>query len=248
MTYRIFSRHFITILLITVLISYPAQPGSLKASEKENSILFDNILPLSLIILGSSVSGSDLEKDLQDDIRELTGNDFECKADDWLRFVPAAGLYIAKFSGVRSENNLWDMSKNFVTANLISNGTVWGLKKIIDKKRPDGTEESFPSGHTNFAFTNAAIMYHEYINSNQFAAYSGYVFATATGVLRLMNNRHYISDVLAGAGIGILTTDLVYRFQPLNNWHPFGIGEDKDISVFPHIGSDSYGISFVIEL
>jgi membrane-associated phospholipid phosphatase len=233
--------------MITVLNLYSASPDSLTTVEKENGILFDNILPLSLIIIGSSISGSDLEKDIQRDIRKSAGSDFECKADDWLRFVPAAGIYIAKFSGVRSKNNFWDMSKNFVTANLISNGTVWGLKKIIDKKRPDGTEESFPSGHTNFAFTNAAIMYHEYKDSNQFWAYSGYIFATATGALRMMNNRHYISDVLAGAGIGILTANLVYRFEPLKNWHPFRMGAEKDISIFPHIGSDFYGISLVIE-
>ena len=90
-------------------------------------------------------------------------------------------------------------------------------------------------------------MYHEYKDSNQFTAYSGYVFAAATGALRMMNNRHYISDVLAGAGIGILTVNLVYRFEPLKNWHPFGIGAEKDILIFPNIGSDSCGISLVIE-
>jgi len=90
-------------------------------------------------------------------------------------------------------------------------------------------------------------MYHEYKDSNRLAAYSGYVFATATGALRMLNNRHYLSDVMTGAGIGILTTNLVYRFEPLKNWHPFGIGAEKDISIIPHIGSDFYGISLVIE-
>jgi membrane-associated phospholipid phosphatase len=34
--------------------------------------------------------------------------------------------------------------------------------------------------------------------------------ATATGVLRVMNNRHWLSDVITGAGIGILTTKFSY--------------------------------------
>ena len=39
--------------------------------------------------------------------------------------------------------------------------------------------------------------------------------ATATGVMRILNNRHWISDVMSGAGIGILSTELGYAFSDL---------------------------------
>jgi membrane-associated phospholipid phosphatase len=52
-------------------------------------------------------------------------------------------------------------------------------------------------------------------------AYSNYVFVSATGALRIMNNAHWFSDVVVGAGIGILVTKIVYMFNPLIKWNPF---------------------------
>ena len=43
----------------------------------------------------------------------------------------------------------------------------------------------------------------------------GYVVATTVGVSRILNNRHWISDVLAGAGIGILSVEFGYLFADL---------------------------------
>lgn len=74
---------------------------------------------------------------------------------------------------------------------------------------------SFPSGHTSIAFTNAALLYYEYKDSNVWYASSGFLFATATGVLRIANNKHYTSDVLAGAGIGFASGLIV------SYWNPF---------------------------
>jgi membrane-associated phospholipid phosphatase len=43
--------------------------------------------------------------------------------------------------------------------------------------------------------------FQEYKDSNLW--YAGFVFATATAILRIANNKHYSSDVLAGAGITV---------------------------------------------
>jgi len=72
-------------------------------------------------------------------------------------------------------------------------------------------------------------------------ACSGYLFATSTGSLRVMNNRHWTSDVLAGAGIGILVANMVYYFEPLKNWNPFK--NDKNISFCPVINTNE--VTFV---
>jgi len=67
----------------------------------------------------------------------------------------------------------------------------------------------------------ATVLFHEFKDTKPVLAYSGFVFASATGVLRVLNNEHWTSDVLVGAGLGIIITDLVYRFEPFKNWNPF---------------------------
>ena len=65
------------------------------------------------------------------------------------------------------------------------------------------------------------VLHHEFIDMSPWVAYSGFLFAITTGVFRVLNNKHWVGDVLVSAGIGILVTDLVYRFEPLKNWNPF---------------------------
>ena len=91
-------------------------------------------------------------------------------------------------------------------------------------------------------FTNAAVLYQEFKDSYPILAYSGFAFATATGGFRVLNNKHYISDVLVGAGIGILVTELVYHFEPLKNFNPFN--KSENISFSPLLIEDKYGFYF----
>ena len=44
---------------------------------------------------------------------------------------------------------------------------------------------------------------------------AAYAVAVATGVLRVYNNKHWCNDVLAGAGIGILSANVAYWLYPL---------------------------------
>ena len=105
---------------------------------------------------------------------------------------------------------------------MLANTIVIGsIKRISNEERPNGGAHSFPSGHTSTAFVMATVLFHEFKDNKPALAYSGFAFATATGVLRVLNNAHWVSDVLVGAGIGIIITDLVYRFEPLKNWNPF---------------------------
>ena len=78
--------------------------------------------------------------------------------------------------------------------------------------RPDGsTANAVPSGHTATAFTAATIMHKEYgLTRSPWWSIFGYGCATTTGIMRTLNNRHWISDVLVGAGLGIISTDLGY--------------------------------------
>jgi membrane-associated phospholipid phosphatase len=103
---------------------------------------------------------------------------------------------------------------------LISHGltgaVVQVMKETIHMKRPSGGLHSFPSGHTSYAFVGATALYHEFRETQPLLAYSGFVFATATGVLRITNNAHWFPDVVAGAAVGIFITNLVYQSALFN--------------------------------
>ena len=62
------------------------------------------------------------------------------------------------------------------------------------------------------AFTNASFLDKEYGLVNPAYSIAGYSAATFTGLGRALNNRHWLPDILAGAGIGILSTELGYFF------------------------------------
>ncbi len=198
------------------------------------------IIPLVFISAGSALSGSVFEKDIQTDLGD-PGIDI----DDYIALSPAAGVYIFDWCGIKAENSFFDRVKYMAAANLASQAVVQGLKYTTDKLRPDGEDRlSFPSNHTNIAFTNAMILWHEYRRTSSLAAYSGFALAAGTGALRMMHDKHWTGDVLAGAGIGMLCANLVYRFRPLENWRPFGTLERK-LTLLPDITDYEFGITLI---
>lgn len=197
------------------------------------------IVPAVAFGIGFLINGSQFEQNLQVDLRNKVGNDFESKIDDYTQYAPIAQMYIADLMGVKSKNHWFDQSKNLFISNLITAGITHGLKNLMNKTRPDGSDYSFPSGHTAIAFTNAAVVYNEFHQTSTVMAYSAYAFAVTTGTYRVLNNKHWVSDVLVAAGIGILVTDLVYYFEPLKNFNPFINSEN--ISFIPQIAEDNYG-------
>ena len=77
---------------------------------------------------------------------------------------------------------------------------VYILKVAVDRQRPDGGSQSFPSGHAASAFAGAAFLQRRYG-----WAYGGPAYAAAAFVAwsRVESKRHYTSDVIAGGAIGI---------------------------------------------
>lgn len=172
-------------------------------STKTVRLIKRSIIPVSLICLGVLANNSDFEKQLQIDLRNTVGNDYELPIDDYLQYVPIAEMYIADIIGFKAKNHWFGQTKYLLISNLISSTITHSLKRITKKERPNGSPHSFPSGHTTFAFTNATVLFNEFQETAPVLAYSGYVFATTTGAFRMINNKHWLSDVLVGAGIGI---------------------------------------------
>lgn len=213
---------------------------------KAKRILKKMIVPATLILGSSLISGGEFEKKLQTNIRSSVGEDYENNFDDYARYVPIVQLYTADLLGIKSKNHWFDQSKNLVMAIVVTDFITTTMKRSIDKKRPGAVKESFPSGHTSIAFTNAGILYQEFKDSSPLLAYSGFGFATATGAFRLMNNTHWISDVIMSAGIGILVTEVIYLFDPIIKWNPF-LKDDKGINFIPRFDGDQYGFYMSME-
>ena len=137
---------------------------------------------------------------------------FKTHIDDYTQYfgpVMTVGLKLGGYEG-RSD---WP---RFAASAAMSYGImaalVNGIKYTAKEMRPDGTSaNSWPSGHTATSFVGATILHKEYgLTRSPWYSVAGYGVATATGVMRILNNRHWISDVLSGAGIGILSTELGY--------------------------------------
>jgi hypothetical protein len=199
-------------------------------------------LPVSLITIGNLISGSIFEKNMQTNLRNKVGNNYEFKIDNYLQYTPIAEIYIADLIGIKSKNHWFDQTKYLVISNIITSVITHTIKNTVNKTRPNDENYSFPSGHTSFAFNNATILYYEFRKTSPIIAYSGFAFAATTGTFRMINNKHWFSDVLAGAGIGILLTNLVYHFEPFKNFNPFI--KSKNITFFPNIENNFYGFYF----
>lgn len=143
--------------------------------------------------------------------------------------APLAATWMLKMAGVKSRSN-WN---RFVTANAMSLGIAVGaskgLKHFVDETRPDGSDDkAFPSGHTTIAFVSATILAREYGYISPWITVGGYTCASATQMLRIGHNKHWMNDLYVGAGIGMVSTNLGYYLTDL-------IFKEKGLQVSPEV-------------
>ncbi|MDV6169058.1 phosphatase PAP2 family protein [Flavobacterium sp. DG1-102-2] len=211
-------------------------------SKAKSGFIRQTAIPLGMITAGVLLSKSGFEKSLKTNVRNAVGNDFKTGIDDYIRYAPIVQLYAADAFGVKAKNHWFDQTKNLAISYILTDFITNSLKKNVHKMRPNVSmgDESFPSAHTTQAFTTATVLYEEFKDSSPLLAYSGYVFAVSTGALRIMNNAHWFSDVVVGAGIGILVTKVVYMLDPLIKWNPFL--KKKEVLILPQVAANEYGV------
>ncbi len=175
-------------------------------------------------------------------LEEIPG--FSTNIDDKLQYAPVAMAYTLSALGVKSKNNLFDRTALYLISNSLMGVSVNFLKKTTGKLRPSGNDRrSFPSGHTATAFVAAEFMRQEFKDTSPVYGYIAYTMAGATGALRMMNNKHWFSDVLAGAGVGIVSTRLTYMAYPWIKKRV--IKKDLNIMAVPLIQKGRTGFSAV---
>lgn len=232
----------LSLIVIVCFQNSKAQIDTLVTKTERNKFLPKTILPATFILTAVLLTNTSSEKNLQKDIRNKVGNDYHNGIDDYIQYAPYAEIYLGDLVGIKAKNHWFDQTKNIAISGLVTTIIVHSLKIGVEKDRPDDSNNnSFPSGHTANSFAGATILYQEFKDSSPILAYSGFVFATSTGGLRMMNNKHWVSDVFAGAGIGILVANMIYYFEPLKNWNP--VKKNTNISFYPIINEQE--VTFV---
>ncbi|WP_264536633.1 phosphatase PAP2 family protein [Flavobacterium sp. N1736] len=247
----------ISILALLLMISFNAVAQNIKVNDSIKLDTVQNIkfnykqliIPAVLIGYGFWGMESGQIKSFNSQIRDEFTEDIDRKVsiDDFSRYVPAVSVYALNAFGVKGKNNMRDRSVILGTSVILTTTAVFALKSITNVERPDETSNnSFPSGHTAIAFAGAEFLYQEYKDQSIWYGVAGYAVAAGTGIFRLYNNRHWLTDVAAGAGIGILCTKAAYWMNPYLTRKLFGKKENKSTSfIMPAYDGKSFTINYI---
>lgn len=176
------------------------------------------LLPAPLVVIGILGTTSDWAErrvlEVKNELQEEVGSPLHL--DDYTQYAPAAFALGLGCCGVRARHNLAERAILLATAYALMGATVNTMKATTHVMRPDGSSSnSFPSGHTATAFMGAELLRREYWEVSPWIGVAGYAVAAGTGFFRMYNNRHWLTDVLAGAGIGVFSAEAAYWLFPV---------------------------------
>jgi hypothetical protein len=167
--------------------------------------------------------------------------------DDYLQYSPAVAVYALNLAGIKGRHSFIDRSAILGTSYLVIALSVRGVKHYTKIRRPDmAAINSFPSGHTATAFMCAEFLRQEYWDQSVWFGISGYLAATATGFMRVYNGRHWLTDVAAGAGIGILGAKVGYWLFPCVRKIYTPKNKDLSAMLIPYAVGESFGAELVV--
>lgn len=200
-----------SILFIVFTCSLNAQTDSISKKKQwlRSSIAPTTLMVGSLYTLNKKVPFN--KYDVQQKIQTRYPN-FHSKLDDYILYIPITVPYILDWPKKGYvKNDFWNRSVILAKSQLIMMAIVYPAKYLTNMTRPDGrANNSYPSGHTAQAFMAATFMHEELKHKSPWYSVGAFSVASMVGTYRMLNNRHWISDVFAGAAVGILSTKIAY--------------------------------------
>ena len=140
---------------------------------------------------------------LDDDIAEWKEND-AFKSGTWIgngAVLAAGSLGIYSLAHWTHKPRVEHVAVDLLRAQVLSLGLTYGVKAAVPRERPDGSsDDSFPSGHTAEMFASATVVAR---HLGPTVGWPAYGLATFVGISRMNQGRHFLSDVVFGAGIGV---------------------------------------------
>ncbi|HEY0299451.1 MAG TPA: phosphatase PAP2 family protein [Arachidicoccus sp.] len=168
-------------------------------------------VPGAMIVLGSVAELDNGFKGGQLRFHDNHFAHFHTSIDNYLQYSPLVITYGLDALGLKPKNNITNQTAIMLKGELLMYGIGGILKRSVSERRPDGSDNNaFPSGHTAAAFAAAALLSEEFGYRYKWMPYAAYTLASGVGALRVANNKHYVGDVLVGAGIGILSMKIAY--------------------------------------
>lgn len=206
------------------------------------------ILPTAMITYGLLSLNSDGLKNIDTDLQRkiwIENPHKQFHLDNYLVLSPGVAAFTLYAFGVHGKNNLRDKAMIYLMSSIFTNGIVYSTKKITNRLRPDEKHKnSFPSGHSAQAFASAEFLRMEYKNVSAWYGIAGYTTAVATAYLRMYNNKHWFSDVVAGAGVGIISTKLAYWLYPkIQHW--FFKDNPAKTTFLPNYNNGAWGVGLI---
>lgn len=120
--------------------------------------------------------------------------------------------------------------KQFLESFVATVASSYALKKIVDKNRPNGKDEAFPSGHAATSFAGAAFLHRRYGWRD---AWPAYLLSAYVGWTRIHSDEHDTVDVLGGAALAV-------------GWNWLLVDPRGRVSVTPQIDDDTVAMSVTI--
>lgn len=200
-------------LFLNCFFTFAQQKDSLQADNKRLGFQYQKLyIPVALMTSGIVFDGNGRESLKNEVVEERNEHlfGFTNHFDDYAQFAPMLAVYGFEWAGMKPRTDWQNRTAILIKGQVLNLGMVYILKTTLKKTRPDGTAFSFPSGHTANAFAGATMLAIEYGENYKWVPYVSYGVATGIGVMRMANNKHYISDVLFGAGLGILSMKVAY--------------------------------------
>lgn len=111
----------------------------------------------------------------------------------------ALGTYVV--GRMAGTSQLAHVGADLFRAQVVNTALTQGIKLAARRTRPDGSSDSFPSGHASSAFATATVLQRHY---GWKVGLPAYALAAYVGGSRMAENRHYLSDVLFGAALGVV--------------------------------------------
>ena len=117
------------------------------------------------------------------------------------RMQLAGALATYTLGRITDSPRVTSVGADLIRAQIVTQTLTAGIKLTVGRQRPDGTQYSFPSGHSSVTFATATVLQR---NFGWTVGVPAYGLAAYVAASRVQAERHFLSDITFGAAIGIV--------------------------------------------